>query len=448
MRVRTLWLAGLMAAGLTLAPAAARAQDGGSAPASWPPQGGPLLPDILSVRAQTYDGEVPDPENPLPLGHNPANRGGFFVGAEFIFWRQTNILEHQPIAYRGFWDSDGSVVGTPVNPALPGTFIGSGLVALDAKDAGGPGTYQPGLRTTIGYAWSDGTSIDIRWLWLAKAQYLHEATIVSTPGGGFGPALENSFISAPVINFSNNFAGPGNIPVAHTFILPTTTTTVNVRKIPGADDGALYGIWDGADVMTISFIQRTESLDSTFRVPILYNDDCGYRCYGLIGPRFFWIWERFYWRTVNEDANGQAGPTDVAIYTNIVSNRMYGVFVGLGNEWYIGHGLACNIDVEAAGLLDVVKERAKYELGEKDIPGEIKRAVTQYTFVPQFTATANVTWFPIESVELRLGYDLMAFANTIAAPKPVTFNVGGLDPAWVHRWRFFDGFQAGLGIQF
>ncbi len=457
MRVRTLWLAGLMAAGLILAPAAARAQDGGSAPASWPPPGGPLFPEILSVRAQTYDGELPDYEVPLPLGHNPANRGGFFVGAEFIYWRQTNPLEHQPIAYRGFVDADGTATGsilpTPANPSPPlpfstaGTFVGSGQMVLDAKDAGGPSTYQPGLRTTIGYTWSDGTTVDIRWLWLAKSQYFHEATIVP-PNLQFGPGLSNSFLFAPVYNFTNNYAGPGNLPVPVTFTGPQSTNTFNVRKIPFASDSALYGIWDGADIMTISFIQRVESFDATFKVPILYNDDCGYRCYGLIGPRFFWIWERFYWRTVNEFADGTAGPTDVAIYTNIVSNRMYGVYVGLGNEWYIGHGLACNIDVETAGLLDIVKERAKYELGEKDIPGEIKRALTQYCFVPQFSATANLTYFPIESVELRIGYDFMAFANTIAAPKPVSFNVGALDPAWVHRWRFFDGFQAGLGIQF
>ncbi len=441
MRGRTLWLAGLVAAGLTLAPAAARAQDGG------------LIPDALTVRAQTPEGELPDYEVPLPLGHPPANKGGLFIASEFIFWRQTNILEHQPIAYRGFWDADGSVTGRV------GAFVGSGETVLDAKDAGGPGTFQPGLRTTIGYAWKDGTSVDVQWLWLAKAQYFHEATIVPQ-NFQFGQNLSDSFISAPVFNFNNNFAGPGNasvplvIPVNTTVtvggvVVPTqTNATIQAQKIPQGSVSALYGIWDGADVMTISFIQRTEALQSTFRVPIFYNDDCGYRMYGLVGPRFFWIWERFYWRTVNQFADGTASPFDVAIYTNIVSNRMYGAFIGIGNEWYIGHGFACSLDLEAAGLLDVVKERAKYELGEKDLPGEIKRAKTDYTIVPELSATFNLTWFPIENVELRLGYDFMSFANTIAAPKPVSFDVGGLDPPWVHRWRFFDGFQAGLGIIF
>jgi hypothetical protein len=418
MRGRNKWLAGLVAVGLTLAPAVARAQDG----KEWP-EGG-QVPDALTVRAQTPDGELPDYELPVPLGHNPANKGGFFIGAEFVYFRQTNPLHDQIIAYRGLIDADGSVTG------VPGTWVGSQIPALNAKDAGGPGTYQPGLRTTLGYAFKDGTSIDVQWMWLAKATYMHEATIVA-PNFQFGVNLADSFITAPVFNFTNAFAGPQS-------------------KLPPSigDATATYGIWDGADIMTISFMQRTESLQARLKTPIFYNDDFGYRMYALTGPRFFWIWERFYWRTVNENPDGTADPTQVAIFTNIVSNRMYGWFCGCGNEWYIGHGLACNLDLEAAGLLDVVKERAKYELGDKFIPGQIKRAKTDYTAVPEFAATFNLTWFPLENVEFKLGYDMMAFFNTIAAQQPVSFNVGGLDPPWVRQFRWFDGFQFGLGIMF
>ncbi|HKI37410.1 MAG TPA: hypothetical protein VKA46_36485 [Gemmataceae bacterium] len=423
MRARTLWLAGLLAAGLTLAPAAARAQDGAPAPDGvWIPDKNPI-PDLLTVRAQTPDGELPDTQLPLPTGHNPANKGGIYLGAEFVYFRQTNPLEHQPIGFQGFFDADGSITGKP------GTFLGSGFEVLDAKDAGGPGTYQPGLRTTIGYAWKDGTSIDLQWMHLEKAQYFHETTIIP-PAFAFGNAnLVNSFISSPVYDFTNAFAGP-------------------TGKVNAGDATSTYGIWDAADIMTISFIQRTEELQSTFKIPVAYNDDFGYRMYGLVGWRFFWIWERFYWRTVNQSPSGTADPTDVAIYTNIVSNRMYGLFVGCGNEWYIGHGFACNLDLELAGLLDVVKERAKYELGEKDLPGQIKRAKTDYALVPEGSASFNLTWFPYENIEFRLGYDLMAFANTIAAPHPVSFDVGGLDPAWQHVWRLFDGFQVGFGVMF
>jgi hypothetical protein len=417
MRGQTLWAAGLVAAGLTLAPAAARAQDPGLFPDSRQ-----LFPDALSVRAQTPDGELPDYEVPVPLGHNPANKGGFYMGASFVYYRQTNPLEHQPIGFRGFIDADGSVTGTP------GTLVGSGTLALDAKMAGGPGTYSPGLRTDLGYAWKDGTTISLGWLHLEDVKLFHEATIVP-PLFNFGPTLADSFLFSPVFNFTNIFAGPQN-------------------KIATGAPTATFGIWDGADIMTIQFIQRYEQIEATLKTPIFYNDDFGYRMYGIIGPRFAWIWERFLWRTVNQDPSGNAGPTDIAIYTNIVSNRLYGVHTGVGNEWYIGHGFACNLDLECAGFLDAVKERAKYELGDKFQPGQIKRAVSQYTVVPEFEARLNLTWFPLENFEIKLGYNFMSFANTIAAPHPVSFDVGALDPAWEHRWRFYDGWEAGVGIIF
>jgi hypothetical protein len=427
MRGRIIWLAGLLAAGVILAPASARAQYEEPVPAR-APEAAPDLgarSDPFAVRAQTPDGELPDFEVPVPLGHNPANRGGLYLAASFVYFHQTNPLQHQPLAYAGFIDADGSL---PTSRGTPGTHYGTGNEVLDAKAAGGPGTYQPGLRVNIGWWFEDGTTLDMEWMHLAKAQYFHEATI-ATPGFHFNGDLSNSFMYSTVFGFTNAFAGPQN-------------------KINGGDATVTYGIWDGFDVSTIQFIQRTEAFQFKLKTPLFYNDDFGYRMYGMVGPRFFWIWERFYWRTVNENPDGTAGPTDVGIYTNIVSNRMYGVFCGVGNEWYIGHGFACNLDMDVAGLLDVVKERAKYELGDKFLPGQIKRAKSDYTVVPEGKVELNLTWFPIESVELKIGYDFMAFANTIAAPNPVAFNVGALDPAWEHRWRFFDGFVAGLGIIF
>jgi hypothetical protein len=470
MRGRIIWLAGLLAAGLTLAPAPARAQDGERVPDSGPipdvftiraktldgevpdynvaaglapapalaqvpygrpdpnerpvPDGRPIS-EVFSVRGQTPDGELPDYEVPVPLGHNPANKGGFYLASTFVYFRETNPLQHQPLAYRGFIDADGSV---PASNGVPGTRYGSGALALDAKDAGGPGTYQPGLKVNLGYWFKDGTSIDVEWMNLEKAQYFHEATI-AVPGFNFGTNLADSFLWSPVYGFTNAYAGPQN-------------------KINGGDATATYGIWDGADISTISFIQRTESLQAKLKTPLFYNDDFGYRMYGMVGPRFFWIWERFLWRTVNQNPDGTADATDVANYTNIVSNRMYGVFCGVGNEWYIGHGFACNLDLDMAGMIDVVKERAQYQLGDKFLPGTIKRAKTDYSLVPEARAEFNLTWFPIENVEIKVGYDFMVFANTIAAPDPVSFNVGGLDPAWERRWRVFDGFTAGLGIIF
>ena len=49
----------------------------------------------------------------------------------------------------------------------------------------------------------------------------------------------------------------------------------------------------------------------------------------------------------------------MAIYTNIVSNKMYGAFIGVGNEWWLGNGLSLSLDLEATGYIDFVKERAR-----------------------------------------------------------------------------------------
>jgi hypothetical protein len=142
-----------------------------------------------------------------------------------------------------------------------------------------------------------------------------------------------------------------------------------------------------------------------------------------------------------------AGADDVAVYTNIVSNRMYGPVVGCGSEWYLGWGLAFSLDLRAAVFVDIVKERARYEREDKYIAA--KRSRTQYTVAPELDAIGNVWWYPFEGVEVRFGYDLMNFFNTISAPHPVDFNYGALAPAWEKgTYRFVEGFHAGIGFIF
>ena len=46
-------------------------------------------------------------------------------------------------------------------------------------------------------------------------------------------------------------------------------------------------------------------------------------------------------------------------------------------------------------------------------------------------------------------YRFFAFFNTIAAPNPVSFNYGGIDPPWEKGvFRLIQGFNAGIGITF
>ncbi len=429
MRTTTKWLALVLAAGVALAPSLAKGQDiGGSVP--------PM-----------------DPPSPLPL--NPhLERGGLYGWLEFILLKQTRPIGHQTVAVRGVIDSDGQVEGQP------GRFIGSGRAALFTDDLG-PLTYAPGTSMGLGYRFRNGFEMDFSWWHTFTARYTGGASLV--PFNFLSkPDLADTFLTASVFNFSPDFAGP-------MFKTPGLSATNGGFAIPGQ----FYGIWNAADTMDIQFVQRFDQYDLTARIPIFQTDND--RCYGFLGGRFAWIWERFLWRTVDRGfrAAGTAmvtldpftgqilgsttvptgsliaddGPENVAIYTNIISNRMYGPFIGIGNEYYLGHGFSVSLDLKAALLLDVVKERAKYERG--DFATEAKRAKTDFTVAPEVQGQLNLWWYPIEGVAIRAGYNAFAFFNTIASEKPIAFNFGSLDPPWEHKFiRVFDGVNVGISFMF
>jgi hypothetical protein len=346
--------------------------------------------------------------------------GGFFVDMEYVMWRQTNPLKHQPIAVTGFFDADGSITGHV------GRFVGSRTPVLFADDVGGPATYQPGWKIGAGWRFEDGSAVEVSWMNILESNYGAVETL-ARPNFRGGALLENTFLTAPVFNFPAEFAGPD-------------------LKVNRGNAGATFGIWNAASVMSLNFVQRTEEVAVTYRVPI-FDTDC-WRCYGLVGPRFFWEWERFFWRTVDYDTAGDVPqPSWVGLYTNIVSNRMYGAFVGCGNEWYMGHGFAVSLECQASMYLDYVREIAKYETGMRDGIAN-RRSKIDYNVVPDVRTNLQLWWYPTEGIQVRIGYDLMAFFNTIAAPEPVNFNYGGLDPAWRSQCRFFDGINAGIAFIF
>jgi hypothetical protein len=113
----------------------------------------------------------------------------------------------------------------------------------------------------------------------------------------------------------------------------------------------------------------------------------------------------------------------------------------------LGHGFALSADLGAALFMDIVKERARYETGDKQGPAN-KRARTEYAIVPELTGGVNLWWYPTDGIQVRFGYDFMAFFNTVAGRNPVSFNYGGLDPAWDRVFRVFDGFNAGIAFIF
>jgi hypothetical protein len=424
MRARTGRLGWLLALALLMVPATAFGQG--------------LEVSDLGQSNNNYEVPPPDPLWPIPTGMPRYEDGGFFFAGEFLFWHQNNPLGSQQVAVRGFFDtagvtlSPGSKNGVPV---APGTFIGSGREALNVNDLGGPTTYEPGWTVNLGWRFHDGSVFEVSWWHVATARYSATASLIPQ-NFAVGPQTADSFLTAPVFNFPIQFAGPD--------------FDVGVRSGTGAlIPQVAFGIWNAASLMTIEFTQRFDKVDIGGRIPV-WDTDC-WRTYALFGFRSLIMWERFFWRTVDPDIRGIATNVDVANYTNIVSNRAYGVYCGCGNEWYLGSNplgaLSILFEVEGSPLVDIVKERARYELGDKSTAAT--RSRNTYTFAPEADANLALMWYPTQSIQVRLGWDFMLDFNTIASPEPIDFNFGGLDPTWTHLFaRYFNGFRAGISFVF
>ena len=380
----------------------------------------------LTVRAQApantgFDPPLnSDPTIPIPTGK--AGDAGFYTSAEFMFLTQTRAMGYQIIAFRGIVDSTGRITG------LPGMYIGSGQPALTTRELGRT-TYQPGFRVGLGYRFEDGTQLYLDYLQLFDAHYSAGATL-ATPFARSRPDLTDTFLTAGVFNFSPKFAGPG---VKNTF------------DAPGAGASTTYGIWNGASTMDIKFTQRYQQADIGGRVPMFQTDYS--RVYGMAGGRFAWFFERFQWITRSYDVDGNSNPQDAAFYTNTLSQRMYGPFVGCGHEIFLANQFSLSVDLTGALLLDVVKERAKYELGDRST--EAKRGVNEWALVPNANVAVNLWWYPVEGVQVRVGYQAMAFFNTRNMEEPVGFDVGAIDPRYdVQYFRLIHGLNIGVGLFF
>lgn len=452
--IRGAWL---LAACVALLPASVRGQSPDDAPVQlfpvWPADAsyaeseddpsGPI-PYLARGQAGGSPGYAPaHPQLPVPLGSTRPEDGGPYVFAQGLLYRQTNPLRSQPIAVRGFLVYDTSINGLP-----PGTFIGSGREALNVNNLNGQVGYQPGIELGAGWKFKDGTSLSVSWMNLATNKFSNAATGVPQRAS-VRPDLADSFITSFVFNFPPEFAGPLNkIQPQTVFTLvppPNTQFIPNTLRVPS--ELVAYGIWNAATVMSIWFEQRFQKTDITYRVPIIDEED--YRFSATVGPRFAWIWERFKWRSTSyalDDAgNSITGPTDVAIYTNITSNRMYGVYTGCQTECYLGHGFSVMCDLQGAILINSVLERVKWERGDEDAAKKSKR---EWTVVPQVSATLALEWYPTEFIQVRFGYDVMAFFNTMASTRPIDFNYANMSPQWDHVNRFFDGFRGGVALWF
>jgi len=367
------------------------------------------------------DGGFQTPVNTDPVHRLPTGRpgdSGFYTAFEFVMLTQTRAIGHQTIATRGFIDSDGGFTG------LPGTFIGPGTEALNTRNFS-PRTFQPGWNVELGYRFDDGTRFFFNYLQLVDAHYSLGASLVP-PFQRARPDLSDTFVTAPVYNFNVAFAGPA-------------------QKVNGQNDFGVYGIWNGASQMDIKFTERYQEMNLGVRVPVLQTDFS--RAYGIAGGKFAWFFERFAWRTVSYDVDGNTSPLDAADYTNTLSQRMYGPMIGCGNEIFIANQFSLSCDITGSLLLDVAKQRAKYKLGDDTVQSKWGRE--DFRVVPNANAAVNLWWYPIDGVQIRVGYQAMTYYNTLYMLEPVGFDYGNINPSYhVRAFRLLHGFNVGIGFFF
>jgi hypothetical protein len=391
--------------------------------------GGAVLAVVIAVgwpttsaRAQEAGFQTPVNGDGLPIPTGQSGQPGFYTSAEFVMLTQTRALGNQQIGVRGFFDATGVISG------VPGTFVGSGATALDT-DHMGRREFQPGFRIEIGYKFDTGVRIYANYMQVYDAHYSAGAT-QATLGFKARTDLADTFLSAPVFNFPTAFGGPLQ-----------DTAADNAQN----GGGNTFGIWNAADVMQIKFTQRFQQAEGGFRIPMFATDYSS--VYGLTGGRFAWFFERFSWRTVDLDSSGNGSPANNALYTNTLSQRMYGLFVGCGHEVYLGNMFSASLDVTGAVFMNVHKERAKYELEDRTTESKFGRE--GFSVVPSATADFNLWFYPVEGIQMRIGYTGMTFFNTRYMREPVGYNFSNIDPNTGTRWfRLVHGFNVGIGFFF
>lgn len=373
------------------------------------------------ARAQ-YNFPVPPVDFTGPLSHPRYETGGFFLGLEGKFMWQNRPIKSQLIATRGFVDADGSI-------ASVGQFVGANVEALNTRQLRGPGTFVPGTNLTLGWLFENEVCLQVNWWHLWDARYSALAGVIPI-GFTNGPQLANTFLTAGVFNLPLDFAG-------------------NPQNVQGGNDGATFGIFNAASLMQIDFVQRFDLFELNARFPVSMIEN--HRFYGTIGPRAVTLWERFKWRTVDADLDGLATEQTVAIYSNVVSNRLYGLVLGCGHDWFLGDtpagGFSWTFDVAGALYLDFAKGRAKYEIADRSEAAS--RARNFWSLVPGVEANIKLWWYPWEGIQAWVGYDFISFFNTYSSPQPVDFNFGAIDPEFKDgTFRYLHGLRWGVAFVF
>lgn len=451
-----------------------------------------------------------DPTIPIPTG--ATRDAGFYTSLEFVSLTQTRAIGNQIIAYRGFVDSLGRLTGIPGTYIGSGqtalttdqfgrtTYTPGFNMEIGYK-------FENGVRIYANYMHLFDThsrqSASLVPPYFRSSQDLADTYLVAGvfnfPPEFAGPQTKIAqdqlgliTILVPTQIGTTTSAGPNGTSITTPNVVPTpqrvpsnsvvmqvptqigtivtrdannniisnvpNIVNVPVPNPPSPTDpnstvgGNAYGIWNAATVMNIQLTQRYSQAALGTRIPLLQTEYS--RVYGIAEGKFAWLFDRFQWYTASYDINGVVRPQDAAWYTNTLSQRMYGPVIGCGHEIFLANQFSLSCDLTGGLLLSVVKERVKYKLESPGNGGTLqpiasKRSYDTWQLVPNANASVNMWWYPVEGVQVRVGYQAMSYFNTTRMAEPVGYNYGAPDPRYdTQVFRILHGFNVGVGLFF
>jgi hypothetical protein len=383
---------------------------------------------VPASRSHAQDGSygysVPPVDFTALFSHPRFEDGGFYAGMQFLYMRQSRPLYDQVVATRGFVDTDGSIIN-----GNPGARGGSGQEALNTSQLSG-GNYFPGWEAFAGWRFKEGVAVELSWWHLDTQTYSVSASTLPE-NFNLQSNLSNTVLFSPVTNFTPVFAGAA-------------------QNLGVGNPGATYGIWNAAETSRIEFQQHFDMFQVNTRLPMWMTDS--YRNYAIFGPRVTILTERFRWITTSGDISGDVSPENTAIYSNVVTNKLYGAYCGTGHDWWLGKtpigGFAISLDIAGSLSVDLVNTRAEYAI---DIFGGpvVGRDRRLTTLSPGLDGRLNLWWYPWEGIQVQLGYNAMALFNTYSSRRPIDFNVGTIDPQFdANTNRYIHGLNLGIAFVF
>ncbi len=373
-----------------------------------------------------------------PLG-NPAKQGPF-VYADIVSFTQSWTLGTQVVGLRGLRDTTGVITGRP------GTIIGSGETAL-ATDQLGRTEYSPGINLGVGWKFDDGSSVTARIMHVSGQTFAASASL-ATPYARASADLSDTFLFTDVFNFPPQFGGPDRRTAFEgTLVGQVVDPVTGAILVPGVlvPDRAFFGIWNGASNMSIDYKRWYTEAEIGGRTPLFESNTS--KVYGIGGVRYHMFMDRFRFLSQTYDLAGNTGGRFEALYTNTLSQRLYGPYIGCAHDWYLKGNFSLSAEMSGGLMANFIKMRAKYELGDNTV--QAKRSRNAIDLVPTAGGNVNLWWYPVSGIQVRVGYTANTFFNTRNMDEPIGFNYGAIDPAYgTQYFRLIHGLNVGVGIFF